>query len=96
MKELIIYALIIVLLLGLFTVPGLLMDQKVAVDAMQSAGYSNVQVTGRWAIFVSMAGCSREDSVKFDVTATNPKGAKIDNAYVCVGWPFKGATIRYR
>ena len=55
MKELVLYTLIIALLLGLSMVPGQLMDQKVAVEAMQSAGYSNVQVTGRWAIFVSMA-----------------------------------------
>ena len=75
---------------------GSLVKDQTAITAMQSAGYTDVQVVRRANVFVSLRGCSREDSVKFDMQATNPQGEVVTNAYVCVGWPFKGATIRFR
>lgn len=71
-------------------------DQQTAISAMESAGYTNVQVVGRQNVFVSLLGCGKEDSVKFDMVAVNPNGETVTNTYVCVGWPWKGATIRFR
>jgi len=87
---------LVVLVIFSTFLPGLLVDQRVAVDAMGSAGYTNVQVVSRWTFLVGIAGCSGEDSVKFDVIATGPNGKQIKNAYVCSGFLFKGSTIRYR
>jgi len=73
-----------------------MVNQQVAVDAMQGAGFTDIQIVDKHTVFVDLQGCSAEDVVKFDVAATNSRGERVSNAYVCAGWPFKGATIRYR
>ena len=81
---------------GCSAVQGGMVNQQVAVDAMQGAGFTDIQIVDKHTVFVDLQGCSAEDVVKFDVAATNSRGERVSNAYVCAGWPFKGATIRYR
>ena len=99
MRALVYGAIVVAFLLlaaGCDYVLGSMADQQTAINAMTSAGYTDVKVVARHNIAVSFLGCSTEDSAKFDMVATNPQGEVVTNVYVCVGWPFKGATIRYR
>ena len=92
----IVVALFLGVVVGCQAAVGSMVPDRVAVDAMQQAGFSDVTVVAKTSVFVEFLGCSSEDAVKFDMTATNPAGVRVSNAYVCAGWPFKGATIRYR
>lgn len=89
-------AVLIVLVIAVEAWFGSLVDEQTAINAMKAAGYSDVQIVDRQNWAVSFRGCSKEDAAKFDVVATNARGERVDNAYVCIGWPLKGATIRYR
>lgn len=71
---------------------GCFADEQQAVRALETQGYSDVKITDHHWIFVTVQGCGA-DAAKFDAVATNPAGKKV-NVYVCVGWPFKGSTIR--
>ncbi len=96
MKEVvggILILLVVVAIVVVVSLPGLLIDQSTAVKALETQGFSNVEITGRQWIAVSLFGCSSDDAAKFDVVAINPVGKQVE-VYVCAGWPFKGATVR--
>jgi len=71
---------------------GVFASESQAVRALENAGYSDVKITDHHWVLVGLQGCGA-DAAKFDATAINPTGRKVD-VYVCVGWPLKGATIR--
>ncbi len=99
MRGLVVVGLILVVLAiaaGCNYVVGSMVDQRTAVQTMENAGFTNVRVIARHNIFVPLLGCSSEDTTKFDMDAVNSSGKRVVGVYVCVGWPFKGATIRYR
>jgi hypothetical protein len=73
---------------------GYMVNSNDALNAARSAGYSNPVITADHRLAAGFFGCDSGDAAGFDVTATNPAGVKV-NFKVCVGWPFKGATIRY-
>ena len=64
-----------------------------AVHAAEAMGYSDVKITDRHTFFPNFRGCGKDDMVKFDVTATDPKGVER-KFFVCDGL-FKGATVRF-
>lgn len=70
-----------------------LVDESKAVRALETQGYTNVEITSRDWFAVSVRGCAKEDVVKFNAEVTNPAGKRV-KLFVCVGWPFKGATVR--
>lgn len=72
---------------------GVLVDNSEAVNALSNQGFSDIKITDKSVMFMSWRGCSESDAAKFDATAKNALGKQV-NVYVCVGWPFKGATIR--
>jgi len=80
-----------VLAFGIFR--GLCVDKSMALRAMEKQGYNDVRVVDYHWFMVGFRGCSGHDAAKFDVVAKNPVGKKVE-CFVCVGWPFKGATIR--
>jgi hypothetical protein len=86
---------VLVVILLVATVPGLFVKEAVAVRAAQIQGFTDIQVTGRYVVAVALRGCGQNDSVRFDVTAKNVRGERVQ-FYVCSGWLFKGATIRTR
>lgn len=65
-----------------------------AVRALTDQGFSDVQITGDSWLFVGWQGCDSGDGIKWDATAINPAGKRV-NVFVCSGI-FKGATIRTR
>ena len=71
---------------------GCFADESQAVRALETQGYSDVKITDHHWIWVTLQGCGA-DAAKFDAMAINPAGKKV-SVYVCVGWPFKGSTIR--
>jgi hypothetical protein len=72
---------------------GILVDESRAVRHLENLGFSEVVITDKAWFAVGFRGCSEKDAAKFTAHAINPAG-KIVAVGVCVGWPFKGATIR--
>jgi len=72
---------------------GYLVDESEAVRAATDMGFTEVRVTDRSVFLSTLKGCSKGDAVAFSVSGKNPQGIRV-NILVCVGWPFKGATIR--
>lgn len=73
---------------------GEAVPQQRAIDAMTSAGYSGITVTGQHGIAPEFAGCAKGDAVAFDVAATNAAGTPT-TATVCCGLLIKACTIRH-
>lgn len=84
---------IVVVFLPLSFCRGILVDESVAIRAMETQGYSNIEVVDHTWFIVGLRGCSKNDAARFTVKAINPAGKDIE-CYVCTGWIFKGATIR--
>lgn len=82
-----------ILFLGLFR--GAFADSRVAMRALETQGYSNVQITNHQWFLVGFRGCDEKDAAKFSATAMNPVGRQVE-LFVCTGWIFKGATVRTR
>lgn len=77
-----------------FLVPkGMLVDEDVAIRALETQGFSDVKIVDRQVYFISCKGGGEGDDVRFTCLATNPAGQKV-TVYVFAGWPFKGATVR--
>ena len=72
---------------------GACVDQSSAVRAMNAAGHKDVRVGSHKWFMVGFRGCEATDAALFPVFSTNPAGDKVVQI-VCVGWPFKAATIR--
>lgn len=72
---------------------GSLASEDKAVSLLENQGFENVEIVERDVFFVSLKGCSEQDVALFTATGTNPIGKEVE-VEVCVGWPFKGATMR--
>lgn len=76
-----------------FTSCGFLADEDQAVRAATNLGFTEVKVESRKVLFLKWRGCSQGDDAGFMVSGKNPQGKTV-KVLVCVGWPFKGATVR--
>ena len=74
---------------------ALFVKPTVAVRALETQGFSEVRVIDKNWFLVRYRGCARGDNVRFVAKAKNPAGKEVE-VLVCVGWPFKGATVRTR
>jgi hypothetical protein len=63
-------------------------DDSGSTNALKSAGYSNIKLTG-----YSFFSCSDSDTFATGFVATNPVGQRVNGA-VCCGW-IKNCTIRF-
>jgi len=72
---------------------GTCADEGVAIRAMEYNGHTNVKVLGHKWFAVGLRGCDATDAALFPVVSTNSAGKTVSQI-VCVGWPFKAATIR--
>jgi len=84
-------AIIIIIFLVFFR--GIFVDPNIAKRSLEIQGYKNVQVTNKAVFFIEFRGCGDDDASKISLSAKNPANQDVD-IDVCVGWPFKGATIR--
>jgi len=73
---------------------GCMVDDSSAVSALEKQGFSEIKIESKAIFLVGFRGCSSHDAAKFEASAKNPAGRHVSDIYVCVGWPFKGATIR--
>lgn len=95
-KESLLFAMIIVTLvlvhifIGLLS--GLLTHESSAIEALENQGFSNIWITDKQWFFVLLRGCWF-DSVKFTAHAVNPAYKDVE-IFVCIGWPFRGATVK--
>lgn len=72
---------------------GFLVDEDQAVRAATNLGFTDVKVESRIIFFLRWRGCAENDDAGFTVSGANPQSKRV-KILVCVGWPFKGATIR--
>lgn len=79
--------------LFVFVMPGVFIDEDVAIRTLETQGFSDVRITGKRIFFVGIGGCGKGDDARFSAVATNPIGKEVE-VFVCAGWPFKGATVR--
>ena len=87
------YLVIILLAFVLYGGRGSCADSKQAIRAMENIGFSEVKVIDKSVWFVGFRGCSSHDGAMFTARGINPAGKEVEVS-VCVGWPFKGATVR--
>ena len=73
---------------------GVAVDSSVATRTMQDSGYSDVRVVDRWDWLSDFNGCDSGDATAFEVVAT--RDGRPVRAYVCSGYPLKGATVRLK
>ncbi len=68
-------------------------DKDDAIKAAESAGWSNVELTGSNYFNIT---CEKKEKA-FHIVGENPAGKRTE-ATVCCGYttPFKGCTIRYK
>jgi len=72
---------------------GYMVDEDHAVRAVTNLGFTEVKIEGKAVFFLEYRGCSKSDDAGFTVSGKNPQGRRV-TLLVCVGWPFKGATVR--
>jgi hypothetical protein len=72
---------------------GAFVSPQVAVNTLETQGYSQITITDHHYVAVGLQGCGTEDAAKFDAEAVNPAGRRVA-LFVCTGMFFKGATIR--
>lgn len=72
---------------------GCLVGEEQAVRAVTNLGFTDVKVESKSVTLVEWHGCSKSDDAAFKVSGKNPQGRRV-TLTVCVGWPFKGATVR--
>jgi hypothetical protein len=71
---------------------GVLTEKTQAVAALEAQGYEDIEIVDKAWFFVGFRGCGN-DAARYTANVTNPRGKKVQ-VYVCVGWPFKGSTVR--
>ena len=72
---------------------GFLVSDDHTVEAVERQGYSDVKIQRIHVFFVHYFGCSKEDDAAYKMSAKNALGRRVDLT-ACVGWPFKGVTVR--
>lgn len=72
---------------------GAMVSDKDALKAVEDQGFADPKIIDKDITFIDWRGCSKEDDAAYEVEATNAQGKRV-TLTVCVGWPFKGATIR--
>lgn len=71
---------------------GCFADPNRAVSMMEKNGFEDVEILNHGWLFPSFRGCGADAAI-VAVKAVNVRGERV-NLDVCLGWPFKGATIR--
>lgn len=84
---------IIALCLFVALARGLLVSEDIAVQALETQGFSSIQVLERNWFLVGFRGGHEQDAARFVCRAVNPAGREV-TVHVFAGWPFHGATVR--
>lgn len=85
-------AAVLIGLVLMFTLGGSSSGEAEAIRALEASGFSDAKITS--SSLAPFNGCDKSETA-YDATAKNPKGIPV-SVTVCVGWFFKGATIRTR
>lgn len=84
---------IIIVFIFFFFFRGVFVGPATAVRALETQGYSDVKILDKDVFLVQVRGCSNSDAAKFEAAAKNPLSKEV-KVNVCIGWPFKAATVR--
>jgi len=88
----IIFVIILLFVVGFCCCRGCMADPQDAISHVETMGFTDVQVLDHSYLLVAFRGCG-SDAAMFKIKAVNP-AKKVVPLTVCVGWPFKGTTIR--
>lgn len=83
----------LVLLTLFFVGPATMTSTEDGVRAAENAGYTDVEVQDSIWFMPTLQGCGQGDGRAVKMSAVNPAGNRVDIT-ACVGWIFKGDTIR--
>jgi hypothetical protein len=72
---------------------GCMVSEGQALSALDTSGYTDGKIVNRSNFFPAWSGCNGDDAAAFTAKAKNPQGKPV-TVLVCVGWPFKGSTVR--
>jgi hypothetical protein len=81
-----------VVLAALTSLRGGCTTAEEAAKVLQNNGFRDIKILDQAIFFV---GCDGNDAARYTATAVNARGEPV-SLYVCMRWPFKGATIRTR
>lgn len=85
----------LVIVVGIFAGFGsMTLNEEGAVNAAETMGFTNVELTDSGILFPSFHGCDDKDFTWYDVRAVNSQGKEVD-LKVCKGL-FKGFTVRVK
>lgn len=87
------YVIVVILASVFYGARGACVVKGDAVKAVENMGFTDVEVLDKSIWFVGFRGCDKADAALVEVQAKNSAG-KVVNVDVCMGWPFKGATVR--
>lgn len=88
---LVIVALVLVVVAIIIFLAASLPGPERARAAVEAQGFSDVYVEG---FQPALWYCGENDVIRYEIEATNPRGERVSNLYVCAGL-LKGLTIRY-
>jgi len=91
--QLIIYIFALLILICFTLGRGACTNVSTAITAVENMGFTESKVVDKNIFFVGFKGCSDKDAALYKIQAKNPAG-KVVIVDVCLGWPFKGATVR--
>jgi hypothetical protein len=87
--------LFILIILSMLSGCGYLVNENDALDAARANGLKGVIITESHQIAPEWYGCGDNDVAGFEIRGKNANEQTV-SAIVCMGWPFKGATVRYK
>jgi len=82
-----------VLIISLSLARGACTTKEQAINAVGILGFTNIEILDKSIFLVGFKGCDKNDAALYKVKATNLNGKKVI-VNVCIGWPFKSATVR--
>ena len=91
--HIVMYILVLASVVLIFGARGSCASEDQAIRAVTNLGFTEVEVLDKDIWFIGLRGCDGHDAALFTVRGKNPAG-KVVTVGVCVGWPFKGATVR--
>jgi hypothetical protein len=91
--HIVMYILVLAAAVVIFGYRGSCASSDQAIRAVENLGFTDIEVVDKAIWFIGFRGCDSKDAALFTVRGKNPAG-KVVEVGVCVGWPFKGATVR--
>jgi len=88
-----IFYITLILIISFSLARGACTTKDQAIKAVEILGFTDIEILDKSIFLVGFRGCNKNDAALYKVKATNLNGRKV-MVNVCIGWPFKSATVR--